>query len=255
MGLIYMAKNKINGHMYIGKTDYTLEKRKKQHIQESKREKRRNKISGAFHIALVKYGEENFEWIILEDNIDKTMLNDKEKYYIKKYNTYENKEHYNLTPGGDGGKFDESVRQKISKKNTGRKWTDEQRKRYGEIRTGGKQTEYQKQVMRDIERTDEWCSKISTSLKGKPKTEQHKQKLSKAKTKKIKLIAYNENEHYEFTSYKEAHEYCIEKGYTYAKIDSFRSSVMKSHRENILKFNYYWHREDLTVETKESSEE
>ena len=116
MGLIYMAKNKINGHMYIGKTDYTLEKRKKQHIQESKREKRRNKISGAFHIALVKYGEENFEWIILEDNIDKTMLNDKEKYYIKKYNTYENKEHYNLTPGGDGGKFDESVRQKISKK-------------------------------------------------------------------------------------------------------------------------------------------
>ena len=48
------------------------------------------------HAAIRKYGLENFEFIILEDNIsDFNTLKEREIYWIKYYNTYEKREHYN----------------------------------------------------------------------------------------------------------------------------------------------------------------
>ena len=35
MGLIYLAKNKINGHMYVGKTSHSLETRKRGHLYDA----------------------------------------------------------------------------------------------------------------------------------------------------------------------------------------------------------------------------
>ena len=45
-----------------------------------------------------KYGKDNYELVILEKDLKKEQLNEKEKYYIKLYDTYRNG--YNQTEGG-----------------------------------------------------------------------------------------------------------------------------------------------------------
>lgn len=96
MGLIYMATSP-SGKSYIGQTAKTLEQRLKNHIKEAK--------SGSpylFHAAIRKYGIDNFTIIILKDNISDTDLDKWERFYIQKYNTYNNG--YNLTTGGEGNR-------------------------------------------------------------------------------------------------------------------------------------------------------
>ena len=43
----------------------------------------------AIHKAILKYGKENFTLEVIEE-IDSTKLNDREKYWIKYYNSYNN---------------------------------------------------------------------------------------------------------------------------------------------------------------------
>ena len=60
-----------------------------------------------FDRALKKYGEDNFELTILENDIPNDKLDEREIYYIKKYNTFNNG--YNCTLGGKcyGKKFND----------------------------------------------------------------------------------------------------------------------------------------------------
>ena len=100
LGLIYMYKNKLNGMAYVGQTVCSFKNRLYGHLGGM----------GCPYIdrALHKYGKENFEFIIIEDNIPNELLNEKEIYYIKKYDTFNNG--YNLTLGGEGGlKYDDAV--------------------------------------------------------------------------------------------------------------------------------------------------
>lgn len=54
------------------------------------------------HLAIYKYGLENFSIDIIEE-CPPEILNEKEKYWIKYYNSY--KKGYNATEGGQGGDF------------------------------------------------------------------------------------------------------------------------------------------------------
>jgi group I intron endonuclease len=94
--LIYRAVNTINGKSYIGKTEKTLEVRRDLHIATAKQQSQ-----FAFHRAIAKYGIDAFEWHVLEtcDSLEK--LNDKEKDYIKLYESFGLKG-YNMTAGGEG---------------------------------------------------------------------------------------------------------------------------------------------------------
>lgn len=95
--IIYKAENLINGKLYIGQTTSSLNKRASEHFKKSL-----NKNSkSVFHTAIRKYGKENFKFSIIRFCFSKEELNEKEKYYIKKYNTI-SPNGYNLTPGGDG---------------------------------------------------------------------------------------------------------------------------------------------------------
>lgn len=92
-GYIYKITNKVNGKSYIGQTRYTIEFRWRQHIHK--------KDNTYFHNAIKKYGVDNFIVEKLEEcNIED--LNEREIYYIAKYNTF--KDGYNLTIGGDGNR-------------------------------------------------------------------------------------------------------------------------------------------------------
>ena len=68
-----------------------------------------------FHNALRKYRRKDFIWEVLEDNInDISELNEKEIYYISKFNTTDKAVGYNLKAGGNGGGLNsESTKQKI----------------------------------------------------------------------------------------------------------------------------------------------
>lgn len=106
-GYIYMIKNKINGHMYIGLTSLTPSLRFDEHVKESKKEDSKHKH---LYEAFEKHGIENFELTTL-GCFNVFDLSKKEKEFIKLYNTYENKEHYNETSGGESQytKYDEKI--------------------------------------------------------------------------------------------------------------------------------------------------
>lgn len=112
---IYCIKNKINNKVYIGLSK-NLERRKIQHI---------SCLRGGYHFntklqnAFNKYGEENFEWSILEYT-DLDSLSDKEVYYIKKFNSVE--KGYNIENGGLYNKeISEETKQKLSNSRIGSK--------------------------------------------------------------------------------------------------------------------------------------
>ena len=55
-----------------------------------------------FHKAITKYGKENFVWSVLEESSDETVLFEKEKEYISKFRSNDPEYGYNLTVGGEG---------------------------------------------------------------------------------------------------------------------------------------------------------
>lgn len=97
MAFIYVITNQINGKQYVGKTTHDpIEKRWKEHIHDSKRQRREKR---PLYNVINKYGAENFTIEQLEEcPID--VLENKEIYWINKLNTYHNG--YNVTKGGDG---------------------------------------------------------------------------------------------------------------------------------------------------------
>lgn len=91
---IYKITNNINGMSYIGQSN-NPQNRWKQHISVSK--SKGNDKKSYIHNAIHKFGVDNFTFSIIGWFDD---YNDKEKYYIKEYNTlYPNG--YNLTDGGE----------------------------------------------------------------------------------------------------------------------------------------------------------
>jgi group I intron endonuclease len=102
-----MVKNLIDGKMYIGKTKYTLEHRKKEHIKSIDK-----RVNSLLYRAIKKYGIDNFEWSVLCECKSEDELNKMEVDYISKYNTFNSG--YNMTTGGDGGyTFSDEVLKRI----------------------------------------------------------------------------------------------------------------------------------------------
>ena len=108
--------------------------------------------------ALKKYGVDSFTWELLEE-VPKENLNEREKYYIEKYDSFYND--YNSTLGGEGclgREVTQSTRDKIKTTLTG-KYVGEDSVWYGK------------------HHTDESKQKISEARKGKLLSEEHKQHI------------------------------------------------------------------------------
>lgn len=96
MGYIYKIVNDINNKIYVGKTYNDLQLRFQQHIQAAKKENIKNR---PLYKAINKYGKEHFSIILIETCAD-FLLEEREKFWIQYYNSYNNG--YNATLGGDG---------------------------------------------------------------------------------------------------------------------------------------------------------
>lgn len=93
-GVIYCAINILNDKRYIGQTLRALEVRKREHITQANCDS-----DLAIHQAIRKYGEEKFEWTVLDSANSQEELDDKECYWIEYYDTYYDGG-YNMALGG-----------------------------------------------------------------------------------------------------------------------------------------------------------
>ncbi|HHZ02294.1 MAG TPA: GIY-YIG nuclease family protein [Tissierellia bacterium] len=180
---VYAIKNRTNNKMYIGQS-VNVRKRKSYHLWLLRTNNHFNpKLQSAFN----KYGEENFEFVILE-KCNKDELDDKEIKYINRYNTIN--DGYNICEGGEGSlgrTLSEETKQKISNANTGRKQDEVAKKRKSEImKELWKTAEYRKKMKqrpkpkpwnKGRRHTEEEKKHLSEKLKGRRITEEHKKKL------------------------------------------------------------------------------
>jgi group I intron endonuclease len=211
---IYGLKNKINGKWYVGQSVRSITDRwsSYKNLQCDSQPKLFN--------AIVKYGYENFEKIILEEcEADQSILDSREDYWIRYHNSVENG--YNCRYGGANGSFSDETKQKVKDGCKRKIYSDELRKKLSD---GGKKSkgrivsEKTKLKMQIVHKaryennqsakthiqqlaesnkminrgpvTAETRQKISNASKGKIISERSKEKLSTAL-----LEYYKQNEH------------------------------------------------------------
>ena len=96
--VIYAYKRKdINKIVYIGQT-VNLNNRHYRHIKIDPYDDTLKEYNYPLSRGIRKYGEDNYELIILEEGLLREQLNEREKYWIKYYNTYY--DGYNQSLGG-----------------------------------------------------------------------------------------------------------------------------------------------------------
>lgn len=133
---IYCYVNKVNGKKYIGQAKI-FKRRHYTHINY------RGNYPQAIDRAIKKYGPENFEVLILIENLKtECLINFYECYYIDKFNTMiNNGQGYNIASGGRkgnsyAGKTEEEmniIREKLRRSSTGRKHTEEAKAKLREV--------------------------------------------------------------------------------------------------------------------------
>jgi hypothetical protein len=156
MAIVYKTTNLINGKMYIG--------------VDSKNDKTYLGSGKILKKSISKYGIENFrKEIIMEFKTDKEAY-EYEKIYISEMNAVSSEEYYNIQEGGKGGWSHIDARGNLNPM-FGKSTRDSMIEKYGEEE--GNYLYEKSRIKAGI--------KISESLKGKNKSEEHKNSLSKAK--------------------------------------------------------------------------
>lgn len=161
---IYMHINKKNNKVYIGQT-----------CQNPKDRWGKNgngyQTSRRFYNAIQKYGWENFQHIILYENLSLEEANQLEKQLIKQYNSTDDNYGYNITTGGKNFHHSEETKRKISESNhialQGIKWSEQHKKLISEMFSGQGNPFYGKH------HTEQTKKKISQNRKGKCAGEEH----------------------------------------------------------------------------------
>ena len=97
MAYIYQITNDINGKIYIGQTEFSIEKRFKEHCQDAFRDRNEKR---PLYAAMRKYGIEHFHIELIEETDNPE---EREVFWIENKRSFKNG--YNATVGGDGKKY------------------------------------------------------------------------------------------------------------------------------------------------------
>ena len=146
--IVYIHKNKINDKVYIGITSNSPMKRWGTNGSQYKQ-------NTHFYNAIQKYGWDNFEHLILFDDLTAQEASDKEVELIAEHKSNDMRFGYNQTSGGEyGTEISEETRKKMSNAKVGiTTWT------------------------KGVKFSDEWRRNLSVSHKGRKITEEQKAKL------------------------------------------------------------------------------
>lgn len=96
MSIIYKITNDINGKVYIGKTEFTIEKRFNEHCRDAYKPHEEQR---PLYKAMRKYGINHFHIENIEE-CSSDEVSQREIYWIEYYGSY--RDGYNATLGGDG---------------------------------------------------------------------------------------------------------------------------------------------------------
>jgi len=172
-GTIYTITNTINGKIYIGQTIRSFRDR----IREYEKGYCNTYIKNSF----TKYGFENFKFEIIDTAVSIEELNEKEIFYINKYNSTDRNVGYNIENGGKNAIPTTETLEKMSRSHIGIKqtstWVDkriaiagsEDAKKYGRAKTE------EEKLNLSISSTKYW--------EGKSRDEKTKKKISATKLK------------------------------------------------------------------------
>lgn len=97
MAYIYQIINDVNGKIYIGKTEFDIQKRFKEHCKDAFKERNEKR---PLYAAMRKYGIEHFHIELLEETDNPE---EREIYWIEQKHSF--KSGYNATIGGDGKRY------------------------------------------------------------------------------------------------------------------------------------------------------
>ena len=97
MAYIYQIINDINQKIYVGKTEFSIEKRFKEHCKDAFREHNEKR---PLYSAMRKYGIEHFHVELIEETDNPE---EREVYWIEQKRSFKNG--YNATLGGDGKRY------------------------------------------------------------------------------------------------------------------------------------------------------
>jgi group I intron endonuclease len=193
--------------MYIGQS-IDFKKRKKDHLsllrnnRHGMKQKNGEWIGKTDHLqhSWNKYGEQSFKWEVLE-YCKEEKLEEREIYYIYKYQSFNPNCGYNGTPGGETNTMTTEAKEKLRQRMKGNKnmlgktHTAEVRKILSEVNKGNKNMLGKHHTKESNEKNRKWhlgrkCPesgiKISIANKGKKKpirTEEHRKKLGQANIK------------------------------------------------------------------------
>ena len=259
---LYLITNKINGKKYVGQTrsDIGYLARFNQHISESFYN---TKHVSVLHKAIRKYGRDNFEVKRLMHGITEDKIDEIERIWIRRLNTfYLNGDGYNMTIGGQGVHgyhHSEETKQKISKsipKTIYTKERSEKMKKTKQLRGT--------QVNRN---NSEWLKNIQLAAKkryetspgtftGKHHSEATKKKLSSMKGNPIVAYYTDTKKLFKvFPSAKAACDYLIEVGITSNKCALVRI-IYICNGNGRSAYGYIWRfLKDVTTIPKGSREE
>jgi len=157
--VIYKTTNLVNGKIYIG--------------QDSNNNPKYLGSGMLLHRAIKKYGIDNFKKEILEECYNKKELDEKEKYWIKSYDSTNENIGYNISEGGTGGKLTkfEWKKGKTYEEAYGKEKAAQLKAHFSKIRKG------KKLGFKNIT-SEEFGKKISEALSGREITDDHKEKIS-----------------------------------------------------------------------------
>lgn len=166
---LYLITNLINQKQYVGQVNEAKGylNRFKEHIYESTRPQKKSQLQ-ILHKAIAKYGVENFQIKRILKHIPESQIDYYERLWIWKFNTYwKNDGGYNMTLGGSGlpGHHHSPETRKLMSESSKALW---------------------KEIKQDPQKYQYLCTLRSNNLKGIPKSENTKKKLSKAAKERFK---------------------------------------------------------------------
>ena len=167
-GCIYKIYNNMNNKVYIGQTT-NYKRRVKDHNRMLQNNVHTNKF---LQLDYNTYGSNCFSFQVIEDNVLKCNLLERERYWVDYYGGIENLTTYNMTTYKHINSY---VKTQISKGNSGKTRTDLFKIKMSNVKN-------------DLYRTNNDTKiKISSALKKYYKTQQGKQQINQMKLQGMKL--------------------------------------------------------------------
>lgn len=240
---VYLITNIVNGKKYVGISRNGYQVRFHQHLLES-HTKYHNSI---LHKAIAKYGDDKFVVEPIETDVPDDQIKEKEKYYIKLYDTfYLNKHGYNMTEGGDGMSgysHTKHTRAQISATLTGHKFPESRNKKIQQAMIGREYKEEWKRALSESRKGR--FGGCNNSFYGKTHSDATKQLISDTNSKcpVIKCDPTTMQELQEFKNFCDAARWVISQGLSIAQVKTSSSRIrLVANSKNPLctAYGYHW---------------